>query len=67
MGAGLDVFWQEPVNPNDQIFAYNVIGTPHIAGATDLSFKGIAARVAENIRSVGRGEAPNNCVNIQDL
>lgn len=62
-GAGLDVFWQEPVDPNDELFNYNVIGTPHIGGATDLSFKGIAAKVAENIRRVGRGEIPNNCAN----
>ncbi|OUS14301.1 hypothetical protein A9Q89_00215 [Gammaproteobacteria bacterium 53_120_T64] len=65
-GAGLDVFWQEPVDPNDPLFKHNVIATPHIGGATDLSFKGIAARVAENIRRVARSEAPANCVNIDD-
>ena len=62
-GAGLDVFWQEPVDPNDPLFNYNVIATPHIGGATDLSFKGIASKVAENINRVSRGEMPLNCVN----
>jgi len=66
MGAGLDVFWQEPVAPADPLFDQNVIGTPHIGGATDLSFKGIANKVAENIRRVGRAEMPVNCVNAHD-
>ena len=65
-GAGLDVFWQEPVDPSDLLFDHNVIATPHIGGATDLSFKGIASKVAENIRRVGRAEMPVNCVNAKD-
>jgi phosphoglycerate dehydrogenase-like enzyme len=62
-GAGLDVFWYEPFDPNDQIFSYNVIATPHVGGATDLSLHGIAKRVADNINRVRRGEAPLNCAN----
>lgn len=49
-GAGLDVFWQEPPDPNDPIFNYNVMATPHIAGATDISMERTADGVAENIR-----------------
>ena len=67
MGAGLDVFWQEPCDPNDPLFDYNVTATPHVGGATDLSFKGIAKGVAENIRRISRGEVPLNCVNSEDL
>lgn len=63
MGAGLDVFWDEPCDPHDPLFDYNLTATPHIGGATDLSFQGIANGVAENIRRVGRGELPLNCVN----
>ena len=63
MGAGLDVFVEEPCDPNDPLFEYNVTATPHIGGATDLSFQGIARGVAENIRRLGRGEEPLNCVN----
>lgn len=62
-GAGLDVFWHEPFDPDDAIFAFNVIGTPHIGGATDLSLRGIAAEVVKNVNRVRRGELPFNCAN----
>ncbi len=62
-GAGLDVFWYEPFDPKDPIFSYNVIATPHVGGATDLSLQGIAGRVADNVNRVRRGEAPLNCAN----
>ena len=62
-GAGLDVFWSEPFDPNDEIFQYNVLATPHIGGATDVSLQGIAKRVAENVNRLRRGEMPLNCVN----
>lgn len=64
-GAGLDVFWEEPVDPQDPIFSYNVIATPHVGGVTDLGLKGIAKRVAENVNRLRRGETPLNCVNPQ--
>jgi phosphoglycerate dehydrogenase-like enzyme len=59
-GAGLDVFWQEPPDPEDPIFQQNVITTPHIAGCTDDSMRGIVAGVSENIRRIERGEEPLN-------
>lgn len=57
-GAGLDVFWEEPPDPNDPIFKYNVMATPHVAGSTDVSMRGIVKVVAENIRRVARGRLP---------
>ncbi len=57
-GAGLDVFWEEPPDPDDPVFRYNVLATPHVGGATDVSITGIKAVVAENIRRVGSGEKP---------
>lgn len=57
-GAGLDVFWEEPPDPNDPIFEQNVLATPHVGGATDISADGILAAVVENIRRVERGETP---------
>jgi phosphoglycerate dehydrogenase-like enzyme len=57
-GAGLDVFWEEPPDPADDIFQYNVMATPHIGGATDISVQGIARSVAENINRVVNGEIP---------
>ncbi|GAB6904178.1 SerA2 [Desulfosarcina cetonica] len=60
-GAGLDVFWQEPPDPDDPIFDLNVLATPHIGGSTDRSLQGILAGVVENIRRVEAGQAPLNC------
>lgn len=57
-GIGLDVFWEEPVDPDDPIFRYNVLATPHIAGSTDISIQGIVKAVAENIRRLEKGEEP---------
>jgi phosphoglycerate dehydrogenase-like enzyme len=51
-GAGLDVFWEEPPDPDDPIFRHNVLATPHVAGSTDISVHGIVQAVAENIRRV---------------
>src|SRR5579871_4324831 len=37
-GAGLDVFWEEPVNPDHPLFKMDqVLATPHIAGVTDVN------------------------------
>ena len=59
-GAGLDVFWREPPDPDDPIFQQNIITTPHIAGCTDDSMRGIVAGVSENISRIERGEEPLN-------
>ena len=59
-GAGLDVFWEEPPDPEDPIFKYNVIATPHVAGSTDVSMRGIVQGVAENLRRINQGLAPFN-------
>ena len=66
-GAGLDVFWEEPADPADPLFSFNVIATPHIGGATDASFRGIAAAVADNVNRVRRDETPRNCVNASSI
>ena len=55
-GAGLDVFWEEPPNPADEIFKYNIIATPHIAGSTDVSIKGIVDGVVENIQRLDENQ-----------
>lgn len=57
-GAGLDVFWDEPPDPRDPIFQYNVMATPHIAGSTDISIRGIVKVVAENIRRLDQDLPP---------
>ena len=57
-GAGLDVFWKEPPDPDDPVFNYNVMTTPHIAGSTDNAMKGIVAQVAANIRRIAQKKEP---------
>jgi phosphoglycerate dehydrogenase-like enzyme len=57
-GAGLDVFWEEPPDPNDPIFSYNVLATPHIGGGTDVSVQGIVKAVAENLRRLANNLEP---------
>jgi phosphoglycerate dehydrogenase-like enzyme len=62
-GAGLDVYWDEPISPIDPILALpNVIATPHIAGVTDRSYEEIAVVVAANIDRLRRGIEPLHCV-----
>ncbi len=56
-GAGLDVYWTEPYPPDDPLFQYNVITTPHIGGGTDLSLRGIAMAFAKQIDRLRGGEA----------
>ena len=64
-GAGLDVFWQEPFNPQDPLLQENVIATPHIGGATERSLRGIGQAVADNVNALRIGRMPAWCVNPQ--
>ena len=62
-GAALDVFWEEPPNPNDPLFKLdNIIVTPHIAGVTHEAYDRIAKEVAENIIRVSKGLPPKHRV-----
>ncbi len=57
-GAGLDVFWEEPPDPDDPVFSHNVLATPHVGGSTDGSMDGIVGAVAENIRRLDENKEP---------
>lgn len=58
-GAGLDVFWEEPPDPNDSLLAMsNVIATPHVANMTLETIETIARVAADNIRRVQAGLPP---------
>ena len=63
-GAALDVFWEEPFNPEDEIFKYNVIVTPHVAGSTKLSYNLISKVISENIiKVIEKNLPPDNWAN----
>lgn len=66
-GAGLDVFWDEPIDPDDPLLQYNVIATPHTAGVTDLSYNDIARGLATNVNRIRAGQPPINCANLAAL
>jgi len=58
-GAGLDVLWDEPIDPADPLLQYeNVVVTPHIAAQSSETQEVLASLVAENILAVARGGAP---------
>jgi phosphoglycerate dehydrogenase-like enzyme len=58
-GAGLDVFWDEPIDPDDPLLAFpGVIATPHVANMTTETIETIARAAVENIRRVQSGSPP---------
>jgi phosphoglycerate dehydrogenase-like enzyme len=50
-GAGLDVYWEEPPDPNDPLLSMdNVVATPHVGGTSDEAMARLADRVAEILK-----------------
>jgi phosphoglycerate dehydrogenase-like enzyme len=63
-GAGLDVFEQEPVDPNDPILTLdNVIVAPHGLCWTDECFLGNGTSACQSICAIAAGRLPGNIVN----
>ena len=63
-GAGMDVFEQEPVDPNDPILKLeNVIVTPHALCWTDECERIMGESVLRSIQEVAAGKVPTNVVN----
>jgi len=63
-GAGLDVFEEEPIAPDNPLLKMdNVLVTPHSASYSDVSFATLRRRVGEAIVSVLSGQWPRSLVN----
>lgn len=63
-GAGLDVFDQEPVDPNEPILTLdNVILAPHGICWTDETFRGNGESACRSLLAIARGELPGPIVN----
>ena len=63
-GAALDVFEQEPLDPNDPLTKLdNVILAPHAIGFTDELFRGLGEEDIRGILQVAAGNIPANVVN----
>src|SRR5262249_46520048 len=58
-GAGLDVYWEEPPDPADPLFALdNVVATPHLGGLTVEALERVADQVAALLKESLLGEPP---------
>lgn len=64
MGAAMDVFEKEPIDPDSPLLGLeNAVLTPHIASASVETRTKMAIVAANNLVSVLRGEEPPNLVN----
>ncbi|MDA0768639.1 MAG: 2-hydroxyacid dehydrogenase [Chloroflexi bacterium] len=67
-GAGLDVFEQEPVSPDNPLLKMdNVVATPHTAGTTWNTWFRRAQFAYENMARVWNGEAPQAIAQTYDI
>ena len=59
-GAGLDVFEEEPLDPESPLASMdNVVLCPHLAASSEEAMKRMAIQVAEGVLRVMNGEAPD--------
>lgn len=62
--AGLDVFQQEPINPDNPLLKMNhVVTTPHIGSSTVETELAISNLAAKNLRAGLAGQEPPNLLN----
>lgn len=62
-GAGLDVYEEEPVSPDNPLLGMdNVVTLPHVGSATEQTRNDMARRAAENLIQGLQGEKPKDLV-----
>ncbi len=61
-GAGLDVYYNEPIIPKELRDLNNTVLTPHIGSATKFARELMAKMVAENIIAIENGFPPPNII-----
>ena len=67
-GAGLDVFEQEPISPDNPLLKMdNVILSPHALAQTDQTFSTMWEIIVEQIADVIKGKIPDKLVNPEVL
>jgi len=67
-GAGIDVFEQEPVSPDNPLLKLdNIVVTPHHICLTDECINTIAASVFSACRDLAKARVPKNVVNQEVL
>lgn len=67
-GAGLDVFAEEPIRPDNPLLRMdNVILTPHIAGGSREALERVSLTVCDEALRIMRDEVPINLINRQQL
>jgi glyoxylate reductase len=67
-GAGLDVYEEEPLNPNHPLTRFkNVVLTPHIGSATRETRLAMAMLAVENLIAFAMGREPPTLVNKEVL
>jgi phosphoglycerate dehydrogenase-like enzyme len=64
-GAALDVFEQEPLSPESELWALeNLILTPHISGGTPVYMERAVELFCDNLRRYLKGEPLRNAVDV---
>jgi D-3-phosphoglycerate dehydrogenase len=67
-GAGIDVFEQEPIDPNDPLLTLdNIIVAPHALCFTDEVALGNGTSAIQSVLALARGELPRYIVNREAL
>ncbi|MEM2094890.1 MAG: NAD(P)-dependent oxidoreductase [Candidatus Bathyarchaeia archaeon] len=68
LGAGIDVFEEEPLDPASPLRRMeNVVITPHTSSSTREAFRNTWKSAVDNIRRFVAGERPNWVVNREVL